>query len=83
MHIKLVLERGPLSLKYTAGSIHATTRWLLLPYPQNHRARGSYTVHSGPYSFSDFIFTIEVEHGGVIAGSWTGKYTDARCIGQR
>ena len=25
-----------------------TTRWLLPPYPQNNRARGSYTVHCGP-----------------------------------
>ena len=25
-------------------SIHATTRWLLFPYPQNNRAPGSYTV---------------------------------------
>ena len=31
-------------------SILATPRWLLLPYPSNHRASGSYLVHSGPYS---------------------------------
>ena len=28
---------------------HATTRWLLFPYPRNYRAIGSYSVHNGPY----------------------------------
>ena len=30
--------------------LQSTVSKLVLPYPQNHRARGSYTVHSGPLS---------------------------------
>ena len=43
------LSTSAIATAYTAGSIHATTRWLLSPYPRNTRARGSYLVQSGPY----------------------------------
>ena len=59
---------GSHSLRLTGRTRH-TTRWLLqLPYPQNNRASGSYTVHCGPYWYASSLLRLSrgLERGSAI-----------------
>jgi len=64
-----------------SGTVNVPYRELYARQAQAEDRHITLSLERGPlslFSFSDFIFTIEVEYEGVIAGSWTGKYTDAQ-----
>ena len=69
-----------------SGTVNVPYRELYARQAQAEDMHITLSLERGPlslFSFSDFIFTIEVEYEGVIAGSWTGKYTDARQMDSR
>ena len=64
-----------------SGTVSVPYRELYARQARAEELQLALSLERGPlrlFSFGDFIFTIEVEYEGVIAGRWTGKYRDAQ-----
>ena len=77
----LTLELVSHSLFSLESLIHATTRWLLSPYPRNNRASGSYLVHSGPYKYRACLSSYRYTYSRLaIVGGLAGTICNVRFI---